>query len=140
MLGTATRYTHTLPAARAAPRPAAVKSITVSAIAGHPDKELYTAVIANQGLTGAGPFEVLFAPGDSSAPTTRHHQLPRSPVRARTLSFVGPLCDSASPPTVIADPTSQVDDYDRSNNALTRDLPGGPERLAEAPGLQATRR
>jgi hypothetical protein len=100
----------------------AVRSIAVAAVAGHPQKNLYTAVIANQGLTGAGPFQVLFAPGDSSAPTTDTVNF-LSAGKTRTLSFVGPLCDSANPPTVSADSTSQVDDFDRANNVLAATCP-----------------
>jgi CARDB len=100
----------------------AVRSITVSSVAGHPKKNLYTAIVANQGLTGAGPFQVLFAPGDTSAPTTDTLTF-LGAGKTRTLSFVGPVCDSANPPTVSADSASQVDDFDRSNNVLAATCP-----------------
>jgi hypothetical protein len=95
-----------------------VKSVAVTAIAHRPHRELYTAVIANRGASSAGPFQVLFAPGDSSASQTRTviHIAAHS---ARRLSFVGPLCTAASPPTVVADANDQVDDANRNNNALT---------------------
>ncbi len=80
VLGTATRYTRTCRQRELRPD-LTVTSITVSAIAGHPKKELYTAVIANQGLTGAGPFQVLFAPGDTSRADDGHRQ--PSSARAR---------------------------------------------------------
>ena len=40
--------------------------------------------------------------------------------QCRLQLFVGPLCDAGSPPTVVADSTDQVDDYDRNNNAIFR--------------------
>jgi hypothetical protein len=99
-----------------------VRGVTVAAIAHHPHKQRYTAVIADRGATGAGPFDILFTPGDGSAPLTKTiaHLAARSSVR---VSFVGPACSAASPPTVVADSTSQVDDYDRDNNALTVTCP-----------------
>jgi hypothetical protein len=124
VLGTATRYSHTCRQRELRPD-LTVTSITVSAIAGHPKKELYTAVIANQGVTGAGPFQVLFAPGDSSAPTTDTIGY-LGAGKTRTLTFTGPVCDSANPPTVSADSASQVDDFDRSNNVLAAVCPASP--------------
>jgi hypothetical protein len=121
VLGSATRLTRTCRQRELRPD-LAVKSITVAAVAGHPNKNLYTAVIANQGLTGAGPFQVLFAPGDTSAPTTDTITLLGAGA-TRTLSFMGPRCDAANPPTVSADSTSQVDDFDRSNNVLAATCP-----------------
>jgi hypothetical protein len=99
-----------------------VRSVTVSAIAHRPHKELYTAVIANRGATGAGQFQVLFTPGDGSTPQT--HTISHLGAHSSRLeSFVGPLCDAASPPTVVADSTSEVDDYNRDNNAMTVTCP-----------------
>ncbi len=99
-----------------------VRSITVTPIAGQPGRDLYTAEIQNAGATRAGPFDVLFAPGDSSPAQTQ-------PVRrlepgvGRALEFVGPLCTPASAPTVTVDSAAQVDDLDRSNNRLTAVCP-----------------
>jgi len=121
VLGTATRYTHACRQRELRPD-LTVRSITVSAVAGHPNKNLYTAVIANQGLTGAGPFQVLFAPGDSSAPITDTIAF-LGPGKTRTLSFTGPVCDASNPPTVSADSASQVNDFDRSNNVLAATCP-----------------
>jgi hypothetical protein len=95
-----------------------VHSVTVSPITGHPAKQLYTAVIANRGATGAGPFEVLFAPGDSSSPSTDIVAF-LGPGQSRQLSFMGSPCDPAAPPTVTVDAASQIDDLDRTNNAVT---------------------
>ena len=121
VLGTATRYSRTCRQRELRPD-LTVTSITISAVAGHPKKELYTAVIANQGLTGAGPFQVLFAPGDSSAPTTDTINF-LGAHKTRTLAFTGPLCDSANPPTVSADSASQVNDFDRTNNVVAAVCP-----------------
>jgi CARDB len=124
VLGTATRYSRTCHQRELRPD-LAVTSITVSAIAGHPNKELYTAVIANHGRTGAGPFQVLFAPGDTSSPITDTITF-LGAGKTRTLSFTGPLCDPASPPRVGADSASQVDDFDRTNNVMAAVCPASP--------------
>jgi hypothetical protein len=121
VLGTATRTTRTCRQRELRPD-LAVRSITVSAVADHPKKNLYTAVIANQGLTGAGPFQVLFAPGDTSAPVTDTVAY-LGAGKTRTLSFTGPVCDAGNPPTVSADSASQVGDFDRSNNVLAATCP-----------------
>jgi hypothetical protein len=121
VIGSATRYTTTCRQRELRPD-LTVKSIAVTPIAGHPKKQLYTTVVANQGLTGAGPFQVLFVPGDSSAPTT--DTIPYlGPGKTRTLAFTGPACDSTSPPSVSADSASQVDDFDRTNNTLSAVCP-----------------
>jgi hypothetical protein len=95
-----------------------VKSVSVVRIPRRPLTERYTAVIANHGASPAGPFEVLFTPGDGSAPQsiTVRELSAHSDLRQ---TFVGPVCDAASPPTVVADSTIQVDDANRDNNALT---------------------
>lgn len=124
VLGTAIRYTRSCRQRELRPD-LTVSSITVSPVTDHPKKALYTAVIANLGLTGAGPFQVLFAPGDTSAPTTDTVTF-LGAGKTRTLSFMGPLCDATNPPTVSADSASQVDDFDRSNNVLAATCPAPP--------------
>lgn len=99
-----------------------VSSIAVAPIAGHPNHELYTATIANQGATGAGPFEVLFTPGDGSAPLTQTVKWLGAHA-TRQLQFTGPVCNAASPSTVTADAADQVDDFDRTNNTLAAVCP-----------------
>lgn len=95
-----------------------VKNVSVSSILGQSSRERYTATIVNRGATGTGPFQVLFTPGDGSTPQSV--TIPRLAAQATlSESFVGPVCDASSPPTVVADSTSHVDDYDRGNNALT---------------------
>lgn len=99
-----------------------VRGVSVAAIPHKPHKQRYTVVIANRGASGAGPFQVLFTPGDGSPPQTKtvshvdaHSSLQRS--------FTGPLCEAGSPPTVVADSADQIDDYDRNNNAMTVTCP-----------------
>jgi hypothetical protein len=99
-----------------------VRSITVRSIAGRPDKDEYIALIRNAGATGAGPFQVSFVPGDSSAPKMRTvaRLQPHQTVQE---AFFGPLCSASSAPTITVDPAGQVDDLNRSNNALTAICP-----------------
>jgi hypothetical protein len=99
-----------------------VRSVTVSAIAHHPHKQRYTAVIADRGATGADSFAVLFTPGDGS-PAQIDTVAHVGAHAAARVSFAGPVCSSASPPTVVADSADQVDDYNRDNNALTVTCP-----------------
>jgi hypothetical protein len=102
-----------------------VGSITVTAINGDPADDLYTAVIANDGNSGAGPFEVLFAPADGSTPKTRVVQFLRAHT-STAVSFVGPICNSSTDPTITADSTDEVDDLNRANNAMTATCPESP--------------
>ncbi|HEX4010596.1 MAG TPA: hypothetical protein VHX62_11330 [Solirubrobacteraceae bacterium] len=121
VIGTAVKYTRSCRQKELRPD-LTVTAIDVGPVTGHPDEDLYTATIADQGATGAGPFEVLFAPGDTSAPMTRIVTwLPAD--TSRQLSFEGPLCDAANPPTITADATDEVDDYDRANNTLVATCP-----------------
>lgn len=108
-----------------------VDTISVTAVSGQPSQDLYTAVIADQGATGAGPFEVLFAPGDASAPITDTVQF-LGAHKTRRLSFVGPVCDPANPPTITVDAASQVDDYNRANNVMSAECPSLPTSDAPA--------
>jgi CARDB protein len=99
-----------------------VKSVAVTAIPHKPHKQRYTVVIANGGASSAGPFQVLFTPGDGS-PSQTQIVTGIAAHSSRRLSFVGPLCTAASPPTVVADSADQVDDADRDNNAMTVTCP-----------------
>ncbi|MGI9183444.1 MAG: CARDB domain-containing protein [Solirubrobacteraceae bacterium] len=99
-----------------------VQSVAVTALPNQPHKDLYTAFIANSGISAAGPFSVLFTPGDGSASTTRTVTLLRAH-KAQALSFVGPLCTSATAPTITADSALQIHDLNRTNNALTATCP-----------------
>ena len=115
-----------------------VDSIAVTPITGQPHHDLYTAVIANAGNSAAGPFDVLFAPGDGSATQTHTVGLlgPHSSAPRRSS---GPLCTASAPPTITADSASQVDDLNRANNAMTATCPAsaGPEPRALASGAVA---
>src|ERR1700760_1971704 len=117
VLGSAVRYSRKCRQPELRPD-LAVTSLTVSPVAGRPGQDLYTAVIANRGLTAAGPFEVLFAAG-GSAPAMTDHVASLGAGRSRTLSFTGPVCDPSDPPSVTADAAQQVDDYNRANNTAT---------------------
>jgi hypothetical protein len=99
-----------------------VRALAVSPVIGDPRHDDYEALIANRGVTGAGPFEVLFAPGDSSSPSTDMISF-LGAGQSRQLQFLGPVCDPAAPPTVTADAAAQVDDLDRANNAATAVCP-----------------
>lgn len=99
-----------------------VQSISVTALPNQPNSDLYTAIIGNQGNSAAGPFLVLFAPGDGSATTTSTVNL-LGAHSTTALDFVGPLCTSASAPTITADSALSVHDLNRANNALTATCP-----------------
>jgi hypothetical protein len=99
-----------------------VRSITVSAIPTQPDRNLYTAEIANTGNTAAGPFDVLFAPADGSPTTTQSVSMLRAHT-SRAVTFTGPVCSAGTAPRITADSADQVDDLNRSDNALTATCP-----------------
>jgi CARDB len=121
VLGTVVRYSRRCHQPELRPD-LAVTSLTVAPVAGDPQHDLYTAVIANRGLTGAGPFQVLFVPGGTPAPMTDF--VPSLAAgRSRTLSFTGPVCNSSDPPSVTADSAHQVDDFNRANNTATAVCP-----------------
>jgi len=99
-----------------------VASIRVRSIAGRPSVEDYIVLIRNAGATAAGPFGVLFAPGDNSA--SRTLTVARlEPGASLRETFVGPLCTASTAPTITVDPTDQIDDSNRSNNSLTATCP-----------------
>lgn len=115
-LGTAVRYSRSCRQRELRPD-LLVSSISVSQIPGKPDKQLYSAVIQNAGNSGAGPFEVLFAPADGAQTETRTVAWLKAHARV-TKRFVGPLCTAATDPTITADSTMEVDDLNRANNSL----------------------
>jgi hypothetical protein len=98
----------------------AAVSFDAQPVAGHPKKDAYSAVIADEGATGAGPFQVQFTFGtvvkDHTVTHIRAHQ-------ELTFNFQGPVCDSTAPPTMTIDPDQQVDDYNRTNNSITATCP-----------------
>jgi hypothetical protein len=119
VLATMTNYTRRC-AERELRPDLAVRSISVQPADSTHD--FYTAIIANQGNSSAGPFEVLFAPGDGSATITRTVSV----LAARSSlieTFEGPLCRSSTAPSVTADAAMQVDDLNRANNTMTAVCP-----------------
>lgn len=98
-----------------------VRSLSVSPLAN--GQAAYTAVIANRGLTGAGPSEVDFTPpggatqsatipGVRAGATTRHR-------------FVAPACTPGTMLTVTVDPSHTIDEYKFTDNVLTMACPAG---------------
>jgi hypothetical protein len=85
-----------------------------------PKKDLYVAQITDDGLTGAGPFQVEFTDGTVVDDHTVKHIAPH---QVKTLNFIGPLCNAGAPPTITIDPDQQVDDYNRTNNSVTATCP-----------------
>jgi hypothetical protein len=100
-----------------------VQSIIVNPITGDLTRDRYVAVIRNDGATGAGPFQVLFAPGAATAGGTPPPPKTRTVQRlaahgVHELTFVGPACTAATAPTITVDPSGQVDDLNPANNSL----------------------
>lgn len=122
VLGTTLRYSHRCLQRELRPD-LLVRSIQVNPIVGQPARELYTAVIANDGNSPSGPFDVLFDPRDGSAAST----VTLGSLAAhstRTERFVGPVCVASRAPIVTADSAEQVDDLNRSNNTMQATCPG----------------
>jgi hypothetical protein len=96
------------------------ESFTAQAIAGHPKKDQYNAVIKDTGLTGAGPFQVQFTFGTVVVDHTVEHIAAHA---KKTFTFVGPTCDASAPPTMTIDPDQQVDVYSRTNTSVSATCP-----------------
>jgi hypothetical protein len=92
-----------------------------SGSSGSSGQETYTAVVANRGQTGAGPFQVVLA-GAGSTPqiATVAWLPPRSTVREQ---FVAPACTAGTNLTVTVDPAHTIDEYDFANNTLATACP-----------------
>jgi hypothetical protein len=95
-------------------------TITPAAVSGD---DAYLAAIADQGLTGAGPFDVQLGFADGTFLT--RHVLWLGRQRTRTIRFVAPSCVAGSAVTLTVDPSAQIDDYNRANNVLTLTCPAG---------------
>lgn len=99
-----------------------VRSLTVAPDPTRPGVDRYTAVIANEGATAAGQFEVLFTPSDGEpaiirpVPSLGAH-------RTRQMVFTSGVCNAADPPTLTVDAADQIDDYNRANNEMTAVCP-----------------
>lgn len=101
-----------------------VRRVRVRALALAPGLARYTALIANRGGSPSGAFLVQFVPGAASGGTAQTASVASLRPGARTrLSFTGAACEAQSPPTVVADPTDEVDDANRSNNVFTVHCP-----------------
>jgi CARDB len=97
-----------------------VRSLSVSPAASGQDA--YVAVIANRGLTAAGPFQVALAGARAGvAQTVTVGSLAsRASKRVR---FVAPACAVGSTLSVTVDPSHSVDENDFANNTLTAACP-----------------
>jgi CARDB len=98
----------------------AVAAIGVRVSPTNPNRDIYSALVRNLGASSAGPFGVQIA--DGSVIKTKTVQLLDAHSKT-VVSFVGPLCDPLAPPTVTVDPTGQIDDFNRANNALNATCP-----------------
>ncbi|HTU88338.1 MAG TPA: CARDB domain-containing protein [Solirubrobacteraceae bacterium] len=96
-----------------------VRSLTVGATSA--GSQSYTAVIANRGQTGAGPFQVVLA-GAGSTPQTETVAWLASRSTARE-QFVAPACTAGTNLTVTVDPAHTIDEFNFANNTLTEPCP-----------------
>jgi hypothetical protein len=97
-----------------------VRSLTVVPQASGAD-DTYTAVIANRGQNGAGPFQaVLGGVGAGSQTATVAWIAAHSVVSER---FVAPACTPGTSLTVTADPAHTIDEYNFANNSLALTCP-----------------
>lgn len=101
----------------------AVQRVTVSPVAADPGRDRYVALIVNHGATASGRFQTMFTPSPGTASQTRQVPSLRHGASRRE-TFTGPACNPADPPTIVADPSGRVDDFDRANNTVTVDCPG----------------
>lgn len=97
-----------------------VQSFTVEPVTGHPKVDQYVAVIGNSGLTAAKVFEVQFS--DVAKTVTDEIQRLASHAQ-KTLTFTGPACEAAAPPTVTLDPQHVVDDLNTTKLTATATCP-----------------
>ncbi len=99
----------------------AVQSVSAGPDPSHPKREIYSAVIQNLGLTGAGPFIVeLSVAGQAILERTVQHIAPHESL---TVLLPGPACDPTQPPTVTVDPNGQIDVYSRTQATLAAQCP-----------------
>ncbi len=104
--------------------PAGAGSQTSSGQAAPTPQYRYIGVIANRGLTSAGPFEVeLIEPGTSSQTATVNGLGSHATIRE---TFTAPPCTPGSQITLIVDPNGAVLDYNHANNTLSVPCPAAP--------------
>jgi hypothetical protein len=119
VLGTAQRLSSSCHELELRPQ-LAISSFTVHAEAGHPQLDRDVAVIANSGATAAKDFEVQFSDGTKLVTDT----VARIGAHAsRTLTFDGPACAVATPPTLTVDPQHVVDEIVPGNIVATATCP-----------------
>lgn len=96
-----------------------VRSLTVTPMAS--DQSAYVAVIANRGLSAAGPVEVdLAGVGATKQAQTLASVGPKSSARER---FVAPACTPGANLAVTVDPSHTIDEFSFANNVLTMSCP-----------------
>jgi CARDB len=101
-----------------------VRTLTVNPSPTTPGEDTYTAVIANRGQTGAGPFQLeLVGAGTAPQTATVAWVGPRSSVREQ---FVAPACTAGGALTATVDPNRTIDEYDFANNVLSTTCPAAP--------------
>lgn len=111
--------------------------LTVQSTAVSPDPHqsqlsVYVARIRNAGATAAGPFEVLYSPGDGGP--TKSHLIGGLAAHSSTLvQFVSSPCSASLTPTITADPTQEVDDFNRANNSKVVVCPAATARALKRP-------
>jgi hypothetical protein len=128
VLGSAVRYTKPCRQHERRPDLMVVTPIAVVPTPDQPGHDTYTAVVSNAGATATGPFQIAFVSTDpnTAAQTITISGLPPKPKPGwdrGVVSFVGPLCASASQPEIIADFAHQVDDLNRLNNSAYATCP-----------------
>jgi hypothetical protein len=99
-----------------------VESIAVAPLGSSSTQDVYVARIENHGASPTGAFQVRFEPADGSSQKV-HDLKSLAPHAITHTSFRGPICAAAGAPTIVADPSDQVDDRDRSNNSLSATCP-----------------
>jgi hypothetical protein len=105
------------------------RSLAITPSSTHPGEDVYMAVIADRGVRGAGPFDVgLTFPGHALSHTVSWLGAHAS----RRIRFLAPACTPGDAVTVTADSGHVIDDYNRSNNALSVPCPApaSPARAA----------
>jgi hypothetical protein len=100
-----------------------VNSIQVAADPGHPQLDDYLVEIADTGPTGAGPFSVAFTDAGHERDRVVSHIAAHASL---PLKFVGPVCDSADPPSATVDPQDQIDVSSRAQATQIAVCPTGP--------------
>lgn len=85
-------------------------------------KQVYTTTISNIGATAATDFQVALSDAGVVVPKTIKYLGPHA---SRVVSFTGPACTAAQPPTVTADPGDQVDVYSRAQAVAQVTCPPG---------------